>query len=345
MEPLLKERKAAESERQKKIDNAGVANTRLNGCVVTNIAVLLGIYLFISSHHGGSSTYFHIGPRKDLEVMNMRIDTWLAYTKIVLFITVIQVIDVIVSVISDPIISWYLLNPVDCLVYGFTRWGLIRSSNLMIITSGAKSILTVYLSITQVDIALWRGLASAATMFFVTVYLTKNKTFIPNPPKSPPSAAIDPPQLQLREHTTPDDGKDKQEDPYEEYDMIPGDLSTMQPVLDITVIRGGSRVPSLVTRLSEAMLALRNRLWSSRGGLQDVVLSSQRGQGVSDVPKKKMPGKSKRVFKHMKAHQPGLVQGLLLEESDEGIEMDTRAVWSGIQEEGAEDNSYEQEVL
>ncbi len=85
---------------------------------------------------------------------------------------------VIIGEIAHPIIGFNIYNPDKKEITEFSKIELQMYGNLMYLIEGFKNILTVMLSITQIDIALISMLVSEVTTIYTINMLLSEKTFV-----------------------------------------------------------------------------------------------------------------------------------------------------------------------
>ena len=127
-----------------------------------------------------TSKYFRWGWNDDLILISIPINTQKRYLYTILFISIMRISHVIIGEIAHPIIGFNIYNPDKKEISDFTKIELQMYGNLMYLIEGFKNILTVMLSITQIDIALISMLVSEITSIYTINMLLSEKKFIKN---------------------------------------------------------------------------------------------------------------------------------------------------------------------
>ena len=155
-------------------------NQKLRYCIFTNFLLLIFMATPIIILNDNTSKYFRWGWNDDLILISIPINTQSRYLCTILFISIIKISHVIIGEIANPIIGFNIYNPDKKEISDFTKIELQIYGNIMYLIDGFKSILTVMLSITQVDIALISMLVSEITSIFTINMLLSEKRFIKN---------------------------------------------------------------------------------------------------------------------------------------------------------------------
>jgi len=125
-----------------------------------------------------TSKYFRWGWNDDLILISIPINTQKRYLYTILFISIMRISHVIIGEIAHPIIGFNIYNPDKKEITEFSKIELQMYGNLMYLIEGFKNILTVMLSITQIDIALISMLVSEITSIYTINMLLSEKTFV-----------------------------------------------------------------------------------------------------------------------------------------------------------------------
>ena len=125
-----------------------------------------------------TSKYFRWGWNDDLILISIPINTQKRYLYTILFISIMRISHVIIGEIAHPIIGFNIYNPDKKEITEFSKIELQMYGNLMYLIEGFKNILTVMLSITQIDIALISMLVSEITSIYTINMLLNEKTFV-----------------------------------------------------------------------------------------------------------------------------------------------------------------------
>jgi len=155
-------------------------NTKLKLCVISNLFLLfiiIGVIIIFSSRE---DKYWNWGPNKDLLVISVKIDTWVKYYWLLLFIAILKISNVIISEVAHPILGFNIYNPDKKIITEFTKNQLQIYGNLMYFIDSVRGVFTILITISQVDVALVGVLISEITGIFTIRMLLNEKTFIPN---------------------------------------------------------------------------------------------------------------------------------------------------------------------
>ena len=155
-------------------------NKKLRYCIFTNFLLLIFMATPIILLNDNTSKYFRWGWNDDLILISIPINTQKRYLYTILFISIMRISHVIIGEIAHPIIGFNIYNPDKKEISDFTKIELQMYGNLMYLIEGFKNILTVMLSITQIDIALISMLVSEITSIYTINMLLSEKKFIKN---------------------------------------------------------------------------------------------------------------------------------------------------------------------
>ena len=155
-------------------------NTKLRWCTVFNTCLLIFMTIPVVVLNDGSSKYFRWGWHEDLTLISVPINTQKRYWMMMLFISVMKITHVVIGEIAHPILGFNIYNPDKKEIEDFTKGELQAYGNIMYLIEGFKDILTVMLSITQIDIALASMLVANITSVFTIRSLLNEKIFSRN---------------------------------------------------------------------------------------------------------------------------------------------------------------------
>ena len=153
-------------------------NKKLRYCICTNFLLLIFMATPIILLNDNTSKYFRWGWNDDLILISIPINTQKRYLYTILFISIMRISHVIIGEIAHPIIGFNIYNPDKKEITEFSKIELQMYGNLMYLIEGFKNILTVMLSITQIDIALISMLVSEITSIYTINMLLNEKTFV-----------------------------------------------------------------------------------------------------------------------------------------------------------------------
>ena len=150
---------------------------KIKYCVIVNALLTLCVILVVLLLNDGE---FIIGPNDNLIVIGIKINTWKKYIILKMLIFTIQLLDVIVSDVGNPILAFTIFDPTRTTIVGFTKNELQFYANAMWLNSSLRSIFLLYISISQIDLALLKCIYSEFISIFTIRYLIKDKQFIEN---------------------------------------------------------------------------------------------------------------------------------------------------------------------
>ena len=143
-------------------------------CILSNLVLLFIITLPIIVLNTGDSTYFRYGWSDDLILISFPVNTKMRYMIVCLYIIVIKASNVFISEIVGPILGFNIYNPDKIVITDFTKFELQVYGNANFMINGFKRIMTIMISITQIDLALI-GMLSGEIMSFYTIRMLLNE--------------------------------------------------------------------------------------------------------------------------------------------------------------------------
>lgn len=162
-------------------------------CLVGNAATLLLSMCLVAAFRDTSSTYFRFGPQPDLLLVSVSLHTWQRWWAAMAIIGVLQVGEMIVNEIGSPILAFNVYNPDKKVITDFTKNELNFLANAMWFTNGVRSVFSVVVSVSQIDLALCSVVISEIASIFTVRLLLNEKVFQPKDysavaPSSSPTA-------------------------------------------------------------------------------------------------------------------------------------------------------------
>lgn len=155
-------------------------NRKLKLCVIGNLFLLFIIIGVISIFSSREDKYWNWGPNKDLLVISVKIDTWVKYYWLMLFIGILKISNVIISEVAHPILGFNIYNPDKKVITEFTKNQLQIYGNLMYFIDSVRGVFTILITISQVDVALFGVFVSEITGIYTVRMLLDEKEFIKN---------------------------------------------------------------------------------------------------------------------------------------------------------------------
>ncbi len=151
---------------------------RLQICVYTNVVLFIFIVFVVSIFSDKeSNNYLRYGPHQDLNIFGLKIDTWIKYSVLQIFLGFIEITNVIVNDIASPILGFNIYNPDKKEIKDFGRLEIQFYANLMWLTNSLRNTLMVLITISQIDIAILRTIYSELATFYTIRLLLNDKIF------------------------------------------------------------------------------------------------------------------------------------------------------------------------
>jgi len=139
--------------------------------------ITLVLFLFIEAD---VRQLFRVGPSEDLIFLTLKINTIPRYLCLILFSSLMHVIDVLVKQLGSPKIKFQIYINDDPNVYGFSYLSMLSIASGLSFTDRLYIIFEILVLITRLDLAFFNLLAEQVTEFFIVQFLLSKKTFHPN---------------------------------------------------------------------------------------------------------------------------------------------------------------------
>ena len=153
---------------------------RLILCIIGQFVLLISVVIPIVLLANKQSTYYKFGPNEDLIIISIKINTWLRYGILLIYVFIFRVCKVFITELGMPILSFNIYDPNRKKVEGFTRNELQIQANIMYMLNAMRYALTLQLAIIQIDIALISAIFSELASIPTIYILLKDKEFIKN---------------------------------------------------------------------------------------------------------------------------------------------------------------------
>jgi len=153
---------------------------RLKLCIIGQFVLLISVVIPIVLLANKQSTYYKFGPNEDLIIISIKINTWLRYGILLIYVFIFRVCKVFITELGMPILSFNIYDPNRKKVEGFTRNELQIQANTMYMLNAIRYALTLQLAIIQIDIALISAIFSELASIPTIYILLKDKEFIKN---------------------------------------------------------------------------------------------------------------------------------------------------------------------
>jgi hypothetical protein len=120
---------------------------------------------------------FAVGPSADLVIISVKIDTWGRYATLLALIATITIGDVVINEITEPILGFNVYNPDKKVITEFHRHELWFLASFSWIVKSMRNVVTPFLAISQIDVAIFTALVVQLTSVFMVGFLLREKTF------------------------------------------------------------------------------------------------------------------------------------------------------------------------
>ncbi len=118
-----------------------------------------------------------IGPNHDLVILSMRVDTIPKYCGLLCLIGLIKSITVMVNELGMPVLGFSIYNPDKPVITEFTKNELQFYANMTFLVSSMRETLMLYVSIGQIDLAIFGALISEFASIITIRFLLNEKKF------------------------------------------------------------------------------------------------------------------------------------------------------------------------
>ena len=150
---------------------------RLKICILAQVLLLISVIIPIVKLANKDSTYYRFGPNEDLIIISIKINTWLRYSILLVYILIFRVCKVFINELGMPILTFNIYNPNQKKIEDFTRTQLQIYGNIMFMLNSIRYALTLQLVIIQIDIALISSIFDELAAIPTVFILLKDKEF------------------------------------------------------------------------------------------------------------------------------------------------------------------------
>lgn len=151
---------------------------------VLNISIginLLFLFLFMGSlfaYNKEPSSYLQIGWSENFVFASVTINNPLKYSLLCLFIIVLNISEIFLNDIATPLIQFTTYNPYKLIIHDFSKFELNAYSNIIFFIQTTKKFIQIYVTFSQIDIAIISLVSSQAGVAMAIKYLLDKKTFV-----------------------------------------------------------------------------------------------------------------------------------------------------------------------
>ena len=150
---------------------------RVKICIIGQALLLISALIPTVLLANKDSTYYRFGPSEELIVISVKINTWLRYAILIVYVLIFRICKVFITELGMPILSFNIYNPYQKKIKGFTRNELQVLANIMFMLNAIRYALTLQLSIIQIDIAILSGIFGELASIPTIYILLKDKVF------------------------------------------------------------------------------------------------------------------------------------------------------------------------
>jgi len=151
---------------------------KLRTCVLISALLTIATVSCVCIFNGGGG-WFKWGPQPTLVVAGVAIDTWGRYLFLSLFIIMNTGIDMALSEIGSPMITFLVYDPKSKHISDYSKNELAFLTSAFWSTKALRNIFTMLASITQIDFALMSLVVSETVGVFTVCHWLSTKTFGP----------------------------------------------------------------------------------------------------------------------------------------------------------------------
>ena len=152
--------------------------TRIKICIIGQLLLLVSVIIPTTLLANKESTYYRFGPNNDLIIISIKIDTWLKYGILMIYILIFRICKVFITELGMPILTFNIYNPNQKKIEDFTRMELQVLANIMFTLNAIRYALTLQLSILQIDIAIISGVFDELAAIPTIYILLNEKEFV-----------------------------------------------------------------------------------------------------------------------------------------------------------------------
>ena len=155
-------------------------NLILNLCIIINLFFLFIFFVSFFLLNSNNSTYFRWGWSDSFIFVSILINTPLKYFTLCIFIFVLNMSEIFLNDLANPIIQFSTYNPYKNNINDFTKLELEIYSNIIYFIQSSKKFVQVIVILSQIDIALISLFSCQISAFIAIKYLLNNKSFEKN---------------------------------------------------------------------------------------------------------------------------------------------------------------------
>ena len=156
----------------------------MNKIHVLNISIiinLLFLFIFMGSlfaYNKEPSSYLQVGWSNNFVFASVIINNPLKYSLLCLFIIILNISEIFLNDIATPLIQFTTYNPYKIIIHDFSKCELQAYSNIIFFIQTTKKFIQIYVTFSQIDIAIISIVSSQAGVAMAIRYLLDKKTFV-----------------------------------------------------------------------------------------------------------------------------------------------------------------------
>ena len=154
---------------------------KLKLCIYINLILMFCTIFSLFLFNNYQSNYFRFGWSDDFVFISFNIDTPIKYYVLCIFIILINISDVLMTEIADPILSFTTYNPYKQIIEDFTKYDLhMYSTIIFFIHTYTKKFFNVLITFSQIDVAFISIISSQVSgMIIINILLNEKKFQLP----------------------------------------------------------------------------------------------------------------------------------------------------------------------
>lgn len=123
--------------------------------------------------------YMRFGPSDTLVIFGTKIDTWHKYIVCNLLVACLQMTDMIITDVAGPVLNFNIFNPDKKVITDFQKTELQLYAQTLWLTTSIKNTIMMMVTITQLDIALFKVISGEVASIFTVRMILNEKEFRP----------------------------------------------------------------------------------------------------------------------------------------------------------------------
>lgn len=147
--------------------------------ITMNFIIMMIIIGCVSFFHelDGYNSYFNIGWSEKFMFISININNPYKYFTLCSFVILMNVTEILMDNIAVPIIQFSTYNPYKSTIIDFNRNELEIYSNLLFFIQTTRRFVLIFITLSQIDIAIISWASSQTSAYFAIKYLLDNKYF------------------------------------------------------------------------------------------------------------------------------------------------------------------------